>query len=166
MHDRLRKARWLVGVAWVMSWFELYLEIYRHHHVTRSLLLHPGSWWEAGQIGQPRPGGWLLTVLVSSALLPLLFLVLLASQFVWRRRATHVASTDHAAFPFAVVSAVIGVALGGLATVNQLIRHPPIEVDLTLRAGNGGFIVLGAVLFISGTMLARRERDRRPHHGR
>jgi hypothetical protein len=33
-----------------------------------------------------------------------------------------------------------------VGVINQLVRRPPIEVDLTLRAGNGGFVVLGAAM--------------------
>lgn len=51
--------------------------------------------------------------------------------------------------------------------LNQLIRRPPLTVDLTLRTGNGGFVVLGAALAAAGLTpaLARRVPRRDPHPG-
>jgi hypothetical protein len=147
MHALIRKARWSIGTVWSLSWFELYLEIFRHHHVTQSLLLSPMSWW-GGASGQPRPGTWLLTVLTCSALAPPLFAVLVVA----RRSAfgegdrSRDGERREPGFPFARTSAVVGAMLCVVATLNQVIRHPPIEFDLTLRTGNGGFIVLGALL--------------------
>jgi hypothetical protein len=54
-----------------------------------------------------------------------------------------------------VAATLFGVMLFVLGTVNQLIRRPPIVVDLTLQTGNGGFIVLGAVLAFVGVTLRR-----------
>jgi hypothetical protein len=42
------------------------------------------------------------------------------------------------------------VALGGL---NQAIRKPPFIVDFTMRDGNGGFVLVGAVLLAVGVFL-------------
>jgi hypothetical protein len=49
-----------------------------------------------------------------------------------------------------------------LGTINQLIGHAPVDVDLTLRKGNGGFITLGAALALAGVMLARRNTSTKP----
>jgi hypothetical protein len=108
-----------MGVVWVFGWFELYLEIYRHHHVTWPFLLNPQAWWAAAASGPSRPGGWLLTVLTCSALTPPLF----GARF--------------------------------LVGLNQLIRRPPMELDLTLQRGNGGFFVLGGAPVVVGLVLSR-----------
>lgn len=34
MKRAIRTTRWVAGVVWFLSWFELYLEVYRYHHVT------------------------------------------------------------------------------------------------------------------------------------
>ena len=33
MWRTLRRTEWLAGVLWALSWFELYLEVYRYRHV-------------------------------------------------------------------------------------------------------------------------------------
>jgi hypothetical protein len=158
MRGAIRKLQWIAGVIWALSWFELYLEIYRHHHVTATLLLDPASWF-GGTGSQARPGGWLQTVLVCSSLAPPLFLALLS----WNR-AHHTGAGDltdgarNAPFPLGLAAMAFGVMLCALATINQLIWRPPLDVDLTLRKGNGGFIVLGAVVALLGVMLARSKR--------
>ena len=40
-----------------------------------------------------------------------------------------------------------------LGVLNQIIRQPLIVVDLTMREGNGGFVVLGTALFSVGVSL-------------
>ena len=52
-----------------------------------------------------------------------------------------------------------------IATINQLIRREPFTIDLTLRDGNGGFVVVGATLALIGIVLQRERRwrlDRSP----
>ncbi len=152
MRDVMRRAQWLAGVVWVLSWFELYLEIYRHHHLTPSFHFNPPL-SSSGSSVQARPGDWLLAVLSCSALAPPLF----ALSLIWRRlqrgRSSGLAPARiDARFPMARVAMTSGIMLSVLGTVNQLIRRPPIQVDLTLRTGNGGFIVLGAALAMAGLM--------------
>jgi hypothetical protein len=157
MRDSIRKLQWLAGVLWALSWFELYLEIIRHHHVTAALLLNPSSWF-GGTSMQARPGGWLQTVLVCSAVAPPLFVALIIWSRVHHTRAGDSAKGARSApFPLGVAATVFGIALCALATINQVVRRPPIDVDLTLRKGNGGFIVLGAAVALAGLMLARSE---------
>ena len=147
MQDLIQKARWLIGVAWTLSWFQLYLEIYRYHHVTASLVRDlPAS---RGIGATARPGVWLLSVLACSALAPPLFAALL----LWTRF-RHEDSSD-TPLPTPMTLTAFGILLCVLAAINQLIRHPPIDVDLTLRRGNGGFVILGVVLVFVGVMLAR-----------
>src|SRR5262249_27232879 len=90
-------------------------------------------------------GGWLRTVLASAALAPAAFVAL----NLWRRtRRTPLGDVDSSPpnLPFAWVVAAFGVVLCAAGAINQAIRRPPIVVDLTLRTGNGGFVVLGVVL--------------------
>jgi len=68
----LRHVIWVSGIAWIVSWFCLGLEIFYWHHVTTTLHLNlsnvpPGY-------PKPRPGGFLLSVLAGSALAPAVFL--------------------------------------------------------------------------------------------
>jgi hypothetical protein len=76
----LRKALWASGILWLLSWFALYLEIYRWHHVTPSLHLSPPPPPPGTDI-QALPGEFLIAVLGSSALAPVVFVALL----VWDR---------------------------------------------------------------------------------
>ena len=49
--------------------------------------------------------------------------------------------------------AAFGIVLGVLGGINQAVRHSPFVVDLTLQRGNGGFIVLGVMLAVTGGLL-------------
>jgi hypothetical protein len=153
MRLTIRDARWFAGAIWFLSWFELYLEIYRHHHVT--LFFLPSPPLSASTVGS-HPGAWLRTVLVCSALAPPLF----ASLLLWARlRQARDASAPRRLgrpFPTAMAAMLFGCTLLVLGTLNQVIRRPPIDVDLTLRTGNGGFIVLGLAFAVTGMLLARR----------
>jgi len=145
--------RRVLGILWFLSWFELYLEIFRHRHVTAGLLLHPLAWFVATTAG-PHPGDWLRTVLVCSAATPLLFGLVVAWRRLHRGGDSDPSTNSlERSFPIALAAMVFGSTLCALATVNQLIRHDPLAIDLTLRHGNGGFIVLGAALIAAGLLL-------------
>ena len=151
--DAIRKALWIVGVLWFLSWFELYLEIYRYHHATLSSVLEPLSSGMATQ-AHSRPGSWLRTDLIGSAFAPPLFatLLLLRPTFGGREGKADLA------LPIVRALSLFGLLLLALGTINQLIWRPPMAVDLTLRHGNGGFIVVGGVLALAGSTLAWRRR--------
>ena len=154
----MQKMRWLVAVAWCLSWFELYLEIYRYHHVSRSVLVNPASWFPGAGL-QARPGGWLQAILVCSVLAPLLFAFLVFWSKLHRSRLGDSAATRvDASFPFGWAAAVFGLVLSVLGAVNQLIRRPPLNADLTLRKGNGGFIIVGMALLTAGLLSLRLAR--------
>lgn len=154
MHHAIRRAGWLVGVIWFLSWFELYLEVYRYHHVALPHIFGLPSPTLAVGAGA-KPGGWLRSVMVCSALAPLLFVTVRLWRWWQRTRAGAAAlAQPEPTFPMVPAVAVFGVALCVLGTINQLIRQPAIEVDLTLRKGNGGFIVLGMALVLAGLVLA------------
>jgi len=156
MQRELRRAERFVGVVWFLSWFELYLEIFRHRHVAVPGLvgLDPGISGHAG--------GWLRTILACSAFAPPVFVAL----HLWRR--THRvplrgAGPPPPGLPFAWMMTGFGLVLCAAGVINQAIRQPAMVVDLTLRAGNGGFVVLGVVLAVVGLALrlARRNQHAR-----
>jgi hypothetical protein len=156
----MQKSRWLVAVVWCLSWFELYLEVYRYHHVSRSVLLDPALWFPGADL-QARPGGWLQAILVCSVLAPLQFAFLVFWSKLQRSRlGDSAAPRVNASFPFGWAAAVFGLVLSVLGVVNQLIRRSPLNADLTLREGNGGFIIIGMSLLTAGLLslcLARRK---------
>jgi hypothetical protein len=69
----LRRVMWVSGIAWIVSWFFLSQEIFRWHHVTKTLHLNPPK-VPAGH-PKPQPGLPLLSVLAGSALAPAVFLI-------------------------------------------------------------------------------------------
>jgi hypothetical protein len=98
--------------------------------------------------------------LACATIAPIVFVALA----LWKRsgRAHHVLGdvAPKRSFPIAATMTAFGLTLSVLGAMNQLIRRPPFEVDLTLRTGNGGFILLGALLAAVGIALAlvpRRE---------
>lgn len=139
-------------MLWAGSWLELYLEIYRHHHVApRFLGVSP-----APEIGSGAHAGvWLVTVLITSGLAPVAWGV----GWLWSRRR----GPDHARFPNSssrtglawglVTSGALLSIFGGL---NQVVQGTPLDVDLTLRHGSGGFVVDGLILLLMGGVLRWR----------
>jgi hypothetical protein len=61
------------GLAWIVSWFYLGLEIFHWHHVTKTLRLNPPE--VPPGYPKPQPGLFLLSVLAGSAVAPVVFLV-------------------------------------------------------------------------------------------
>jgi len=73
MHrSSLRRVIWVSGIAWIVSWVCLSLEIFYWHHVTKTLHLNPPKVPDG--YPKPRPGLFLLSVLTGSALAPAVFL--------------------------------------------------------------------------------------------
>ena len=68
----LRHVIWVSGIAWIVSWFCLGLEIFYWHHVTNTLHFNPPK--VPPGYPKPRPGQFLLSVLAGSALAPAVFL--------------------------------------------------------------------------------------------
>ena len=165
MQKPLRKAIWAGSLLWILSWFALYLEVYRWHHVAPSPHLN-GSPPPPGTDIQSRPGGFLIAVLASSALAPPVFVALLIWTRPWgpntvapQRNKRGICS--HAALPLVA----FGIALSVLGLINHLIHEPlaAIDFDITMRHGDGGFIVNGTVLAVLGFILRRsrvRQRNR------
>ena len=67
-----RRVMRVSGIAWIVSWSCLGLEIFHWHHVTTTLHLNPPK-VPPGH-AKPRPGHFLLSVLAGSALAPAVFL--------------------------------------------------------------------------------------------
>ena len=158
MAHTARRAKRLAAVVWFLSWFELYLEIYRHHHVSPSFLV-TGRLSPRGMPADAHAGGWLRSVLIASAVAPLVFLILLVWEQQSRRRQPNSAPPANGEpFPLASAAIAFGLLLALSGTLNQVIRHPAMGVDLTLRTGNGGFILLGGALVVTGWLITRRAR--------
>ena len=67
-----RRVMWVSGIAWIVRWSCLGLEIFCWHHVTKMLHLNPPKVPPGHP--EPRPGHFLLSVLAGSALAPAVFL--------------------------------------------------------------------------------------------
>jgi len=78
----LRRVIWVSGLAWIVSWFCLGLEIFYWQHVTKTLHLNPPK-VPAGR-RSPRPGLFLLSVMGGSAVAPAVFLVAVIAA--WARQ--------------------------------------------------------------------------------
>ena len=65
------RVMWVSGIAWIVSWSCLGLEIFYWHHVTKTLHFNPNV---PPGYPKPQPGGFLLSVLAGSALAPVVFL--------------------------------------------------------------------------------------------
>jgi hypothetical protein len=137
--------RWIVGAIWILSWFELYLEIFRFRHVALPAFL--GTLAARQHFGSDaHAGGWLRTDLACAALSPLVFLALRFAP-LGRSDASHgrAQSRSEPLLSGATAAVLFGLLVAALGSVNQLIWRPAFVVDLTLRRGNGGFMVLGLV---------------------
>jgi hypothetical protein len=151
----LRSAEWMVGILWGLSWFEMYLEVFRYHHVALPWWLGLGPPSLAFGAGAQR-GGWLRAVLFCSAVCPCVFVMLAVCRRAFRGMA-HPAPPEPA-FPLGWVAVSVGCGLCIVGLLNQLVRRSAIVVDVTMRTGNGGFVAVGALLAAVGfsVMLARR----------
>ena len=81
----MRVARWLGGVLWMGSWYLMYLEITRWHHVKPSLAFNSDP--VPGTDITPRPGLPLILVYVACVAAPLVVVAGWVSQIRARRGA-------------------------------------------------------------------------------
>lgn len=155
MHRLVRQGAQVAAGACFLSWFALYLEIFRWHHVLPSRLA--SVVWPTAGINQP---GWFVrTIVACSALAPLVSLTFAAARWKYRarsRRDTSASVESRFGAPEAV--AVFGGALSVLGAINQAVRHPPLVVDLTLQHGNVGFVALGVTLLAGAFLMQHRKR--------
>ena len=89
----MRWLRWISGIALIFCWRTVYLEIFRWHHMTRSLRFNPPPPIPGTNV-QPKAGMPLIAVCVGSVVAPLVFVTL---TLVERFRAGHGQATRHAA---------------------------------------------------------------------
>jgi len=81
----MRVARWLGGVVWIGSWYLMYLEITRWHHVKPSLAFNSDP--APGTGITPRPGLPLKLLYVACVAAPLVVVAGWVSQIRARRGA-------------------------------------------------------------------------------
>src|SRR6476661_9348317 len=64
--------RRISGIVWIFSWYTIYLEIFRWHHMTKSLRFNPPPPPPGTDI-RPRPGAPLIAVCAGAVAAPLVF---------------------------------------------------------------------------------------------
>jgi hypothetical protein len=87
----LRRVIWVSGIAWIVSWLCLGLEIFYWHHVTTTLHLNPPQ--VPHGYPKPQPGQFLLSVLAGSALAPAVFLAAAIAARACRQSRRHRGAT-------------------------------------------------------------------------
>lgn len=79
----MRVIRWTSGLLWIGSWFLMFLEVFRWHHMTKTLRFNATP--PPGVHGQGHPGGPLIAAWVVAIAAPLVFLIATAFRH-WRVR--------------------------------------------------------------------------------
>jgi len=69
----MRWLRRISGIVWIFSWYTIYLEIFRWHHMTKSLRFNPPPPLPGTDI-RPKAGAPLIAVCLGSVVAPLVFL--------------------------------------------------------------------------------------------
>jgi hypothetical protein len=137
--------------VWLLSWFALYLEIFRYHHVVPSRMF--SVLWPTADTAA-KPGGFVRSVVACSLLAPLLLMLSILVRS--GRRSADLRAAPTAVSSLAAAFAMLGLTMALLGALNQIIRKPPMAFDLTMREGNGGFFVIGAALFAAGAFFRYR----------
>ncbi len=86
----MRFAKWLCGAVWIGSWYLMFLEITRWHHVKPSLAFNSDSIPGTGI--RPRPGMPLILLYIACVAAPLVVVAGLVTQI----RARQVGGSGHA----------------------------------------------------------------------
>lgn len=148
----------VVAVLWLVSWLALYLEIFRWHHVK---LFQLASVMWPGNNSPNQPGGFVRSVVFCSISAPVAWLALVALRQMQLGPSSRRAALK-GLWPRPLVLAVLGGIVASLGAVNQAIQGGPLQLDLTLRHGNGGFIFMGVMLGVVGGLicLSRHRRSR------
>jgi hypothetical protein len=81
----MRWLRRISAIAWIFSWYTIYLEIFRWHHVTKSLRFNPPPPLPGTDI-QSKAGAPLIAVCLGSVAAPLVFLTATVMERVRVRR--------------------------------------------------------------------------------
>ena len=69
----MRWLRRISGIVWIFSWYTIYLEIFRWHHMTKSLRFNPPP-PAPGTGTRSKAGAPLIAVCLGSVAAPLVFL--------------------------------------------------------------------------------------------
>jgi hypothetical protein len=69
----MRWLRWISGIVWIFSWRTIYLEVFRWHHMTKSLRFNPPPPMPGTNV-RPKAGMPLIAVCLSSVVAPLVFI--------------------------------------------------------------------------------------------
>jgi hypothetical protein len=69
----MRWLRRISGIVWIFSWYTIYLEIFRWHHMTKSLRFNPPPPPPGTDI-RPKAGAPLKAVCLGAVTAPLVFL--------------------------------------------------------------------------------------------
>jgi hypothetical protein len=80
----MRLAKWLGGAVWIGSWYMMYLEITRWHHVKPSLAFNPGPPMPGTDI-RPHPGQPLVLLYIAGVAAPLLAIAATITEIRSRR---------------------------------------------------------------------------------
>ncbi|HEX3787394.1 MAG TPA: hypothetical protein VHW44_05995 [Pseudonocardiaceae bacterium] len=70
----MRWLRWISGIAWIVSWRIVYLEIFRWHHLTRTLRFNPPT-PPPGSLIEPRAGLPVRAIRLTAVLSPVVFVL-------------------------------------------------------------------------------------------
>ena len=75
----MRWLRWISAGAWVFSWRVIYLEVFRWHHLTRTLRFNPPP-VPPGIDRQPTAGLPLIAIRVTAIVAPLVFVLTVVTK--------------------------------------------------------------------------------------
>lgn len=81
----MRWLRWISGIVWIFCWYTLYQEVFRWHHMTKSLRFNPPPPIPGTNV-QPKAGTPLIAVCAGSVVAPLVFTT---AMIATRARARH-----------------------------------------------------------------------------
>jgi hypothetical protein len=73
--------RRISGIVWIFTWRTIYLEIFRWHHMTKSLRFNPPPPPPGTDI-RPRPGAPLIAVCAGAVAAPLVFVAVTVMERV------------------------------------------------------------------------------------
>jgi hypothetical protein len=77
----VRRLRWISAAVWIFSWRVIYLEIFRWHHMTRTLRFNPPP-PPPGTDLRPKAGLPLIAVCTCAVAAPLVFLMTVVAERV------------------------------------------------------------------------------------
>jgi hypothetical protein len=139
MYALVRREGSLPG-ACVSQLVRLHVEIFRWRHVTPTRI-GSAAWSTVSAASQP--GAFVRTVVVCSAVAPLVFLTLAAAQSLQRSGpGSSAPDLRGGSSRGAEASVIFGAMLTVLGALNQVARHPRSSWT-SLQRGNGGFVVPG-----------------------